>query len=37
MRRILKALVRGEPVGDITTLRNPECVEELKRVVGYKG
>ncbi|MCS7216201.1 MAG: acetate--CoA ligase [Candidatus Bipolaricaulota bacterium] len=37
MRRILKALVRGEPVGDITTLRNPECVEDLKRVVGYKG
>jgi acetyl-CoA synthetase len=37
MRRVLKALVRGEPVGDITTLRNPECVEELKRVVGYKG
>lgn len=37
MRRILKALVRGEPVGDITTLRNPECVEELKRVVGYRG
>jgi acetyl-CoA synthetase len=31
MRRILKALVRGEPIGDITTLRNPECVEELKR------
>ncbi len=37
MRRILKALVRGEPVGDITTLRNPECVEELKKTVGYKG
>jgi acetyl-CoA synthetase len=37
MRRILKALVRGEPIGDITTLRNPECVEELKRIVGYKG
>ena len=37
MRRILKALVRGEPIGDITTLRNPECVEELKRLVGYRG
>lgn len=37
MRRILKALVRGEPIGDITTLRNPECVEELKKIVGYKG
>ncbi len=37
MRRILKALVRNEPIGDITTLRNPECVEELKKAVGYKG
>ena len=37
MRRILKALVRGEPIGDITTLRNPECVEQLKQLVGYKG
>ncbi|MCX7750781.1 MAG: acetate--CoA ligase [Candidatus Bipolaricaulota bacterium] len=37
MRRILKALVRNEPVGDLTTLRNPECVEELKKTVGYKG
>ncbi len=37
MRRVLKALVRGEAVGDITTLRNPECVEDLKRLVGYKG
>jgi acetyl-CoA synthetase len=37
MRRILKALVRNEPVGDITTLRNPECVEQLKQLVGYKG
>ena len=37
MRRVLKALVRNEPIGDITTLRNPECVEELKAAVGYKG
>lgn len=37
MRRVLKALVRGEPLGDITTLRNPECVEALKQVVGYRG
>lgn len=35
MRRILKALVKGENVGDITTLMNPEAVEELKRKVGY--
>ncbi|MCR4392397.1 MAG: acetate--CoA ligase [Candidatus Acetothermia bacterium] len=37
MRRVLKALVRGDPLGDISTLRNPESVEELKAVVGYKG
>lgn len=37
MRRILKALVRNEPVGDLTTLRNPESVAELQKIVGYKG
>ncbi|MFP3984938.1 MAG: acetate--CoA ligase [Candidatus Bathyarchaeia archaeon] len=35
MRRILKALVKGETVGDTTTLMNPETVEELKQKVGY--
>jgi acetyl-CoA synthetase len=34
MRRILKALVKREPVGDTTTLMNPEAVEELKQKVG---
>jgi acetyl-CoA synthetase len=37
MRRVLKALVRGEPIGDITTLRNPESVDTLKAQVGYRG
>jgi len=37
MRRILKSLVKNEPIGDITTIENPESVEELKRLVGYKG
>ncbi|MEI6171036.1 MAG: acetate--CoA ligase [bacterium] len=37
MRRILKSLVRDEPVGDLTTLLNPETVDELKKAVGYKG
>ena len=37
MRRILKSLVRNEPVGDTTTIENPECVEDLKTLVGYKG
>ena len=35
MRRILKALVKGETVGDVTTLMNPETVEDLKTKVGY--
>ena len=36
MRRILKSLVRNEPVGDTTTIENPESVEDLKTLVGYK-
>ena len=34
MRRVLKALVKHESVGDTTTLMNPEAVEELKQKVG---
>jgi acetyl-CoA synthetase len=34
MRRILKSLVKREPVGDTTTLMNPETVEELKQKMG---
>ena len=34
MRRVLKALVRHEPVGDLTTLQNPESVDRLKELVG---
>ncbi len=37
MRRVLKALVRHEPVGDLTTLQNPESVDHLKEMVSYKG
>jgi acyl-coenzyme A synthetase/AMP-(fatty) acid ligase len=37
MRQVLKALVRNEPVGDLPTLRNPEGVEELQKIVGYRG
>jgi len=29
MRRVIKAKARGEPVGDISTLANPEAVEAL--------
>lgn len=37
MRRILKSLVKNEPIGDITTIENPDSVEELKKAVGYTG
>jgi len=37
MRRILKALTTNQPIGDITTLMNPESVQILKERVGYKG
>ncbi len=33
MRRILKAILRNEPMGDITTIVNPECVEQIKIVI----
>lgn len=33
MRRVLKSLVRGEDVGDLTTLRNPESVDQLKQAL----
>ena len=36
MRRVLKALVRNEPVGDLTTLQNPDSVNHLKETVGYQ-
>ncbi|MCD6465806.1 acetate--CoA ligase [Candidatus Bathyarchaeota archaeon] len=36
MRRILKALLRNQPIGDTTTLMNPESVQMLKEKVGYK-
>jgi len=35
MRRILRNLAEGnEEVGDITTLRNPEIVEEIKKALN---
>lgn len=36
MRRVLKALVRNEPIGDLTTLQNPESVEQLKELIQYE-
>ncbi|MHA1835911.1 MAG: AMP-binding enzyme, partial [Candidatus Odinarchaeia archaeon] len=37
MRRILRALVKNEPLGNLTTLQNPESVVHLKEKVGYNG
>ena len=33
MRRVIKAIVEGEVIGDTTTLEDQEAVEEVKRVV----
>ena len=33
MRRMVRALVEGGDVGDVTTLRNPESLAELKAVI----
>jgi acetyl-CoA synthetase len=33
MRRVIKAKVKGEDVGDITTLADPEAVDELDRAL----
>ncbi len=33
MRRIMIALLRGQPIGDVTTLEDPEAVEAVKKAV----
>lgn len=33
MRRMVRALVEGEPVGDRTTLKNPESLDEIARAI----
>jgi acrylyl-CoA reductase (NADPH)/3-hydroxypropionyl-CoA dehydratase/3-hydroxypropionyl-CoA synthetase len=34
MRRMLRALLLEEPVGDTSTLRNPESIDEIRRAVA---
>jgi len=34
MRRILRKLFTGEELGDLSTLANPESVEELKKIIN---
>jgi acrylyl-CoA reductase (NADPH) / 3-hydroxypropionyl-CoA dehydratase / 3-hydroxypropionyl-CoA synthetase len=33
MRRMVRALVEGQDVGDTSTLRNPESIDELRRAI----
>ena len=33
MRRVLAAISSGQDAGDVSTLANPEVVEELRRMV----
>lgn len=33
MRRMVRALVEGDDLGDVTTLRNPDSLDELEQVV----
>jgi acrylyl-CoA reductase (NADPH)/3-hydroxypropionyl-CoA dehydratase/3-hydroxypropionyl-CoA synthetase len=33
MRRMVKALVEGTPVGDTSSLRNPESIEEFRKAI----
>ena len=37
MRRMLKSLLTNRPLGDSTTLQNPQSVAHLKEVTDYKG
>ena len=34
MRRMVRAIVEGQDVGDTSTLRNPESIGELRRAIG---
>ena len=34
MRRLLRSMVAGEPLGDLGALRNPECIEAVRDAVA---
>ncbi len=36
MRRILRKLFTGEKLGDLSTLANPECVEEIRKIITLR-
>ena len=33
MRRILRRLFTGEPLGDLSTLANPQSVEQIRKII----
>ena len=35
MRRVIRAVILDEPVGDLSTLANPEALDDLKQAAGY--
>jgi acetyl-CoA synthetase len=37
MRRVLAAISNNGNVGDVTTLANPEVVDEVRRMVQERG
>jgi acetyl-CoA synthetase len=36
MRRVIKALITGEELGNLTTLMNPEVVDDLQKIVAER-
>lgn len=34
MRRVIKAKVKGYPIGDISTLANPEVIDEIDKIIN---
>jgi len=34
MRRVIRAIVTGGQLGDISVLENPDSIEEIKRALG---
>lgn len=37
MRRVVKAIVLGTPIGDLSSLANPEAIESIKRAVAARN
>jgi acetyl-CoA synthetase len=37
MRRLLRDIAEGRELGDVTTLRDPTVMEELKQKVAERG